>query len=121
MNGIFSLITIFVLLPVLYYDFLYYKIPNFIPVTIIALYFVRFFWVDVHLTQSFITTLLVFNALALLVTYLGHMGEGDFKLMFALSPWIYEANLKTFLLGFFSASITACFPTIKKVVFFMVF
>ena len=84
---------------VLYFDFLYYRIPNFIPVLILSLYLVKSLTIGFdNNIMSFILTFLISCALGLFLVYKGFIGGGDAKMIIALIPWAYEMDLRLFLL-----------------------
>lgn len=107
---------------VLYYDFLFYRIPNFIPISILLLYLVKVLTCGFNENvMFFMITLLLISILGALIAYKGFMGYGDVKLILALSPWMFEMNMRLFFLAtsLIGAAISVAYivPFIRTAIF----
>tara|TARA_Y100000590_G_C15095481_1_gene779205 strand:- start:87 stop:581 length:495 start_codon:yes stop_codon:yes gene_type:complete len=84
---------------VLYYDFVFYEIPNFIPLIITGLFIAQSLFLGIHFNLNFFLYSLIFVSIILFIaSYYSLMGMGDVKLILALLPWAYGINLSAFLL-----------------------
>lgn len=91
------------MLSVIYYDFLYYNIPNAIPLAILFIYCFHLFISGFSLSfYPHIVLIILLIALFTCLFYFNIIGGGDAKLFIVLTPWMMEVNIKYF---FFYTSI----------------
>lgn len=94
-----SLVLVFILLPVVYYDFIYYKIPNFVPISLFGLYILTKISTGFPVPLlPYVLTIGVLWGFFFVAYFFRIIGGGDAKLFMALLPWMYEAGLQNFFL-----------------------